>query len=203
MGIISSIERQKKNKSRVSIFVDGDFVLGLEELVLMQERIKIGDEIDEDRLKEIAFRSDISAAFNKAIKKLGTRLHSKKEIARFLLEKGYENEVIDNVMDKLNEYGYINDERFGEEFIKSYAKKYGKHYVCMRLKEYGLDRGVIDRLLDYSDDDSLKRVAQKYLSTRKGITKQKLYGYLYSKGYASDDILLVIENLKEINQDGD
>ncbi|MCL2555717.1 MAG: RecX family transcriptional regulator [Firmicutes bacterium] len=198
MGIISSIEKQKKNKNRVSIYVDGEFVLGLEEIVLIQERIKIGDEINEQRLKDVAFKSDINTAFNKAIKYLGSRLHSKKEIEKYLFSKEYDNEIVDLVINKLNEYGYINDENFANEFIKSYSKKYGKHYVCMRLKEYGVDRDIIDRLLNYSDNDSLKRVAEKYLSTRKDVSKQKLYGYLYSKGYSSDDILFAIEDLKEI-----
>jgi len=197
MGIISSIEKQKKNKNRVSIFIDGHFILGCEEIVLLQERIKIGDEIDEDRLKEVAFRSDISTAFNKAIKYLGTRLHSRKEIIFYLSGKGYESGVVNEVMDKLEEYKYINDENFAGEFIKSYSKKYGRHYVVSRLKEYGVDREIIDNLMNYSDEESIKRVTEKYLSARKGVTKQKLYNYLYGKGYGADDIMSTIENLKE------
>jgi len=195
MGIISSIEKQAKNKGRVSIFIDGIFILGLEEIVLLQERIKLGDDIDEGRLKEIAFKSDINTAFNKAIKYLGTRLHSKKEINYYLLNKGYDQEVIAEVMLKLDEYGYVNDENFAKEFIRSYSKKYGKHYVVARLKEYGVDRVIIDGLLDYSDTDSIKRVAEKYLAARSGVSKQKLYNYLYGKGYGSDDIMNVVERL--------
>ena len=48
MGKITDVTRQKKKDTRVSIFVDGEFVCGLDELTFAQSRIAIGDEIEID-----------------------------------------------------------------------------------------------------------------------------------------------------------
>ena len=45
MGKITDIKPQARNKSRVSVYIDGRFCCGLEKITAALHRLKIGDEI--------------------------------------------------------------------------------------------------------------------------------------------------------------
>ncbi|MCL2822321.1 MAG: hypothetical protein FWD86_03905, partial [Firmicutes bacterium] len=128
---ITAIEVQKNNNKRVNLFLDGQFFVGLDAFVVLQHRLKIGDEIDEATIKQIATKSGIASGFERAIKFLSVRLRSKKEIEQYLQKKGYCFDVIFKIVDKLIFYGYVDELKFATEFVKSYSKKYGKHYIKM------------------------------------------------------------------------
>lgn len=57
MGKITDIAEQRRNKSRVSVFIDGEFACGLDAVTAAAARIKIGDEITAEELKRISHLS--------------------------------------------------------------------------------------------------------------------------------------------------
>ena len=94
MGRITDIVRQKRNKTRVSIFIDEEFVCGLDEVTALSARLKIGDDIDENELKKVFFESELNSAFERAVGYLSVSPRAKKEIERYLTDKGYDAEIV-------------------------------------------------------------------------------------------------------------
>ena len=127
-------------------------------------------------------------AYEKAVRFLAPRAHSEKETKMYLQKKGYSQDIIAAVLARLKEYDYVNDEAFARAFVNSYKNKYGKLYIKSRLKIAGVSRDIADLVLDYSDLDGAVVIAEKYLSVRSDVSRQKLYNYLYSRGFVSDDI---------------
>ena len=106
---ITDITQQKK-KNRYNLFVDGKFYSGIEFESLVKYSIKIGSEFDKKALDNIILESESIVAFNKALKLITKNLKSESEIIKYLNDKGFIESVIQNVVLKLKEYNYINDE---------------------------------------------------------------------------------------------
>ncbi|MDE7394991.1 MAG: RecX family transcriptional regulator, partial [Clostridiales bacterium] len=125
MGKITDIQPQKKRKSRVSIYIDGEFFCGLEKLTALEHRLKIGDEVNEEKLSRAVFESEVTQAFDKAAGHLAARPHSEEELRKYLTEKGFSSAVIDRALEKMSSYGYIDDAEFVRAYIESHRAKFG------------------------------------------------------------------------------
>lgn len=206
MGKITDITVQKKNKKRASIFIDNKFICGLELITVLNYNLKIGDELEPEDLNEIQMNSEQRAAFDKAIKYLSVRMRTKQEIRKFLSGKDYLDIVIDSVLEKLDEYKYVNDNKFVEAYVSTYKARSGKNKLRQELKGFGADEQAIDAALNElgSQTQDCFNIAEKYLRVRdKGsVDKNKLAKHLYSKGFMWDTIKEVVSKLlSEVDTD--
>ena len=100
MGIITEVTIQKKNRSRVSVYVDGEFFCGMQSITAAKEGIKPGAEVDEAELMRVIAESESVEAFDKALLYIGKGPRTKKEIESYLIKKEYPifaiNDVVEN-----------------------------------------------------------------------------------------------------------
>ena len=199
MGKITEITRQKKKETRVSIFMDGEFVCGLDELTFAQSRISVGDEMEVDELMEICRESEKRTAFDKAVKYISYRQRTKKEVREHLKGKGYLPQSISYALDKLGEYCYIDDYRFCREFVAVYASRVGVKKMRMDMTRLGADKNAIDDALSQIEEqeDAAYKTAQKYARTHKNFNAMKLKAYLYSRGFNGEDISYATKRIVE------
>lgn len=195
MGKITDITKQKRNKTRVNIFIDGEFVSGLDEVAAAAARIKIGDEIAPERLKELVKSSELNSAFERAVGYLSLSPRATKEIERYLLDKGYDKSVTAETIKKLNEYHYIDDYAYAQSYIKSKSKKYGSFRLAAELRGKGISQAVIDELLEGGEGDGVITVAQKYLASHKNADKQNLKRFLAGRGFSWNSISSAVSKL--------
>ncbi len=188
MGRITDIVRQKRNKTRVSIFIDDEFVCGLDEVTALSARLKIGDDVDENELKKIFYESELNSAFERAVGYLSFSPRARKEIERYLTDKGYDTEVVAAALDRLVAYRYVDDRAYAESYVKSKSKRYGSFRLAAELKRKGVAQDVIDELLDDSGDNGITDVAKKYLRSHRTADKQKLKRFLAGRGFGWDSI---------------
>lgn len=201
MAKITDITTQKKNSSRVNIFLDGEFACGMEAIIALENRLKIGTEISLEELQELSRLSDIESAFNKAIKLLSRMLKTQYEIKNYLTNKGYSADVVDTVIDKLKSYNYINDQEYAIAYINDKKRTNGKKKLWIELKQRGINDNILDQALNTITQEeqtqAIKNLAQKYT---KGKTldiklKKNLAHYLYSRGFEWDDYIDIINDL--------
>ena len=112
-----------------------------------------------------------------------------------------------SILDDLKERNYLSDTDFAERFIEeSIAKKKGLMKIKAELMKRGVNRDIIDSLLAGREEgDSLFNnaltLARKKLNTlrHKNLPqlklKQRLFSYLHGKGYDSEVINRVINEL--------
>lgn len=203
MGKITDIQKQKRNRTRVSIYIDGEFVCGLDEVVAASARLKIGDEITADELKSVMEKSELNSAFERAVGYLSIAPRAKKEIYKYLLDKGYDKNIIMQTIDKLVAYHYIDDYLYAQTYIKSKSKKYGAFRISAELKQKGIAQSVIDELLDDASEDSITTIAEKYLNSHKSADRQKLKRFLAGRGFSWDNINTVVAQLSSFFDGGD
>ena len=208
MGIITDIQRQVKNKNRVSLFVDHEFLCGLDALTVAKFRLVVGEEIDEKEILEITFDSEVNVAFDISLRYITSRMRSKKEIKNYLLDRDFREEVIRAVIEKLEDYGYVDDFKFCLEYVNSYYKKQSRYAIKQGLRQICSNPKAIDEAIESITDEmaaeSACRVASRYMAKNRGSkTKMlyKLHGALYQRGYGVEEIASAIEYIKDKYQD--
>lgn len=207
MGKITDIAAQRRNRSRVSVFIDGEFACGLDAVTAAAARIKIGDEITAEELKRISHDSEVNSAFERAVGYLSHAPRAKGEIRKYLRDKGYEQAVTDAALDRLTAYRYIDDYAYAQSYIKSKSKRYGLIRIAAELKRKGISSDVIDELTEDGECDSgIADVALRYLRSHKSADKQKLKRFLAGRGYSWSAISSAVSDLEEqgaFDGDGD
>lgn len=187
MSKITSIEQQKKDKTRCSVYIDGAFYCGLKIEVAIKYRLKAGMEIERSELDEIQLANEKIQATERAMNHLSATLKTRRQMSDFLASKGYTQAVIDYVIDKLEGYGYIDDYAYCRAYVASVSGK-GKTAIRAALLKRGADRDAIDEALSEveEDEDEVMAVVRKYMRgkaySRENINKA--IRHLISRGYS-------------------
>lgn len=187
MSKITSIEQQKKDKTRCSVYIDGVFYCGLKIEVAIKYRLKAGMEIERSELDEIQLANEKIQATERAMNHLSATLKTRRQMSDFLASKGYTQAVIDYVIDKLEGYGYIDDYAYCRAYVASVSGK-GKTAIRAALLKRGADRDAIDEALSEveEDEDEVMAVVRKYMRgkeySRENINKA--IRHLISRGYS-------------------
>ncbi len=196
---ITKIEIQKKNKNRVNLYLDNEFNCGLSLEVVVKYGLKEGKEINQELLDFLCNSSEKEVAMNKAISYIARYQKTEKEIKEYLFKKGFGDEISQDVIKKLKEYNFIDDDLYAQNYIKYKTKSVGKRKLAYELRKKGIKENLIDNNIDiYSQDsDSVLLVAEKYLrkKPRDIKTKQKAYRYLLSRGFMSEDIIRALNSM--------
>jgi regulatory protein len=145
-----------------------------------------------------------------AISYVSFRIRSGKEIHAYLSKriKGDE-EYIRLAEVRLKELGYIDDQLYARRFLESRnrSRPKGKKLIQLELRNKGVSRDIIDGL-DGPTDIELARVAvQKKYSLWKRLPiveqKRKLFGFLQRRGFGSNVIFRIIDELTGLGYNED
>jgi len=200
--IITKISPQVKNENRVNIFVDNEFYCGIDTYLLIDLGIKKGDLLT-DNLKEILLKSNNIAKCNKkALALLSYRDRTSFELKKRLLEADFDIETINVTIEKLTKLGFINDNLFLDNYIKSKIQTTSKIKIMQNLVILGLPKKIIEEKLNenVSEEDelsSIEQILQKKIQSLSGdnITKkQKVIRYLIGKGFKYNSISKVVSD---------
>ena len=207
MAVITKIETQK-NKSRVNIFVDDSFFCGFNKETAIIFGLKENKQVDEDKLRSAIFESEVKSAFEKSLDIVGRRMHSKKELIDKLAKKGYAEDVCGRVIQKLEEYHYIDDMLFAKQFV-SLNQKLSKRILKEKLHLKGVSPDIIQEITaERTNEEEFELCfaqANKYLKSRKVESYQeiaKMQASLARKGFDFDVIKRVCKvALNGINEE--
>ncbi len=146
----------------------------------------------------------LKIAKSQAFKHLSYRDRSKKEVVRYLEQKGHPSSVIQTTIKDLTDLNYINDHRFAIEWGRSRVevKNFGKKRLRHELSAKGVDSHVIETALEtlynsHPEKDLALACASKKLASLSGVEPQKkarrLAQYLQRRGFSAD---IIYETLK-------
>src|SRR5216684_245633 len=138
-----------------------------------------------------------SALYDAAIKILMRRAHSVSEMKKALIRRTADEDLIQKVLARLKQNGYIDDARYAKQFARqrTEGRKQGKFRVARDLRA----RGVPDRHIEAALDEAAKetdegamvrqRIERKLRAYRGEIDEKKMasiYGSLLRAGFSSD-----------------
>ncbi len=193
----------KKEGDRYVLHLSNDDTLSLKESVFVRHNLYKGKEIDEDQIVAIVFDSARQDGIDLALKKLTNR-KTESEIRTILSSEDFDEEVTDEVVDYLSEYGFIDDEAYALLFCrdKRNINGYGPVKIAYILRQKGIDNETIARgLEEYTPEIEIEMiesiVEKKYL--RDGILvkeREKIIRFLLSRGFHYNEIKEVLNRWK-------
>ena len=205
MKTITKLVIQNSNKSRVNLYLDGKFFCGLDLETAVKYGLKVGTIITEEKITEIQSQSEKQGAYSQALKLINMRYKTQREVEKYLYDKGYLAPVVYYVIDKLNEYHYIDDERFVQSYISSHKSTFGKLKIKQQLLLKGVSESIIDNALnseDFQQNDEILNLAQKYMKNKETTRDNyiKLYKYLMNKGFEFEEVKSTLKaNFEDFN----
>lgn len=132
-----------------------------------------------------------------ALRLIEFRDRTQKELYDKLKEKGYSENDIDDEIEFLKSYGYINDERFVEHYIHDAInlKKWGKIRIRTELIRKGIDRDIIDdaiqeAFLDIEDDRVLSQMQIRFKNSDFSNIKERtrIFNFFMRRGFSAEEI---------------
>ena len=201
MPTITDMQIQKNNKTRANVYVDGEFAFALEMVSVMKLGLKIGAEVSVDRLSEAVLDSERSVCFDKAANYLSRGMKTRKQMRDYLLGKGFCDETVNYVIDKLLDYKYINDEYYAQVYVEQNVATKGERRLKQELMQKGILSAIAEKYCATEPDvttDNAERLADKYMRNKPRDLKtlSKLQRYLISRGYDFDVVNAVIRSYK-------
>lgn len=199
---IYSIKLKSKNNTNIFIVETnmGEYTFFSDVLVKYSLSEK---EIEDDVFYTALKESEVLIATNLAMKYLGSRLKTEKQLREYLLKKNFSLDSIDEVLSKLKEYKLIDDTEYAKIYIRS-NRQNSKTRLKQKLIQSGVDKNFIDNALDDIDDyESCLQNAKKFFKN-KMVNKEnceKLTRRLQYMGYAWDTIKKVLLNLSDLDFD--
>ena len=154
---ITKIEQQKKNKKRMSVFIDGEFSFGADNFTLLSLHLSENDEITEERLAVIKNTAVFEDAKNYAANLVSRRSYTEKAMREKLIAHIGDEEITDKTISFLKEYKLIDDYDYAMRYSHDlvHLKKLGITSVKWKLKEKGISSQTIEKVLqefDFSDE---------------------------------------------------
>jgi len=197
------INRIYRNK----IYLDTDEIMDISPLIRQKYDLKVNDNIER-------FYDEISyeASLEKGIFLISLKDRTKKEVRLKLEEKFWNKNAVLKAIEKLEEFGYLNDLNYVISYIES--KTYGKNRISYNLFQKGIDRSTVEKAyltLDEEKEENIDDVklgklidknSRKINSSnsrdeKKLKEEQKLIQYLARQGFSLDKIFKKLKEYKE------
>lgn len=201
--VITAIEPRRKSLS--AIYIDGEFALKLDTETVLCARLKVGDEIDDDRLYELIKTSDSRRAKEKALWLISYRDHSVGEL-RQKLSKDFGEEAVEKAIERLTELNLLNDESFAKKYAESLSQKHlSQRQIQQKLRLKGIDRDLsVETVEDLELDEKeeiralISRKYSRKLSDEADL--RRTFAALQRRGFAYSDIKSVINEFTEFEE---
>ncbi len=209
---ITDIKPQKRRSKRRSIFINNEFLCGVDEEIVAVLGLKVGQEVAKRKIEEILYKEEVKKAKDYAFKLLSYRPRSIKEIRNRLKKKDYSSKVILEVVKSLKRLKFLNDKEFARMWVESRIKTrpMGRYRLQQELIQKGIDRDLIEETLSsYREEEEIelaKELAQRklkrsYQNLDEVTTKRRLYGFLQRRGFSYDTIQEVMKELRGVDDE--
>lgn len=154
----------KKNGTRWQIEVDDEYWAILDAEIIVNQHLKVGVELTEERMEEILRAADFRRARERALYLLDYRDHSRGEIVE-KLSRNVDRVIAEEVADKLCKLGLIDDGTYAKKLARHFllTKKYGARRAEFEMRRKGIDgRLAAEAVAEVEpDEDLLEELALK------------------------------------------
>lgn len=195
---ITKIERAKKNKEKVNIFIDEEFSFSTYDQLLIKFDIFAGKEIDENWIQSVKKETQIFDSKRYLYRILSKKRYTENQIREKLFLRKVDKDIIDRLLIEFKEIGLLNDKEYFEdylEYLKSqhkYSKKEIEYKLFLKFKK-GFDSDFVKKSFEDYDE---KKILEDIIK-RENILDEKLVQKYHRKGFDFEDIREIINKLQK------
>lgn len=211
---ITDIKPQKRRSKRRSIFVDSEFLCGVDEEIVATLGLRVGREVDKRKIGEILHKEETKKAKDYAFKLLSYRPRSIKEIEDRLKRKDYSSKVILEVIKSLKRLKFLDNKEFAKMWMENRirTRPLGRYRLKQELIQKGIDKDLVEKTLsNYREEKEIelakeltqRKLRKSYRSLDRLTAQRRLYGFLQRRGFSYDTIQEVMKELRGAENEGE
>ncbi len=190
-GTITALKVQKRNKNRVSVYLDERYDFSL--VGHLAVPLRRGQFLSDEEIARLKQEDEYHRTYERAVKLIDHRPRSEAEVRQRMQRQGTAPDVIEKVVERLTTVGLLDDAKFARLWVENRDafRPRSRRMLRYELRQKGLDEESIAQALEQVDDEQSAR----HLAMRRGQRlshldwpdfRQKLMGYLARRGYPYD-----------------
>jgi regulatory protein len=206
MPTITKIVEVRGRARRRVIYIDNIAAVHCTANVVTRMNLCAGQTLSEEQLNELHAGTHRQACFDQAIKYIQRRQLSSRDLATKLAARGFETQMIRDVLDDLARLGYVNDAQYAVSRATTAAqtRHHGPRRAMAELAKAGVNREVARRAVEevFESTDLLsvaRALAAKQAARLKRLdpltARRRLAGMLARRGFEYETILPVIDEV--------
>lgn len=203
MKIVTRLEALTKTKYQVELDGVPAFILYKGEL--SRFGIREGTQLAEETYEKLMQEVLLVRAKQKAMELLSCADQTEAELRQKLKRGMYPPEIIEEAVDYVRSFSYLDDDRYAENFILSRKDKKSRKEIYALLCAKGISpqqaESALEEYCGQEDQiEAIRRILKKKGVDFSSISEQeryKIYGSLARKGFRYEDIRQVIQNRNE------
>ena len=191
MNRITRIIRQKGGRYRIELDSGLSFPLYRQEMEAYH--LEEDTEIPDDIWEEICSGILIKRAKKRSLYLLQKQDRTRMELRSRLLRDGYPEELAEKAVAAMEDYGYIDDKRYAEVYIRYRQDGMSRGALKRKLLEKGIERSLIDEAIDAVCETDEAAIASALLKkkhfdpeTADAKERQRMSAYLARRGFGFD-----------------
>lgn len=194
--IITQIEALPKN--RYKIFIDCEFAFVLYKGELCQYGIAVDKEISSEDYHTVTKLILPKRAKLRAMNLLQKKNYTEKQLRDKLSEGYYSEDIINNTIEYVKSYHYVDDVMYALDYITYHAQKKSLRIIEQELYRKGIGKDIFSKALmqweENGEAQDIQGMIQEHLRKKNYQedcdinTKRKLYTFLLRKGYPAEEI---------------
>ena len=202
------IKKYKKlAQGQYSIILDDDSILNLHEDLILKYDLLLTKEIDNTMINVFLEENKKYTAYSDALRYLGIKMRSIKEIYEYLDKKMYSNEIINEVVEKLKKEKYLDDNLYASYYVVDRIKMSndGPYKIIKDLEKKGICIEYINNsIIKFNDkvqQDKIDKLINKQIKSNHNkssiLLKKNILEYLINLYIILMMKILKIKNMKK------
>ena len=186
------------DKRKCKVFLGEDFAFVLYKSEAARFHIEEENDLSEQTYEKIKEEILLKRARDRALYLLQSQGRTKAEMIQKLQKDGYPDDVIREVMSFLEEYHFVDDSSYIENYIHVNKSRKSPRQIVFELQQKGVDKDTISRMLEeapINEDDTVRVLLKKKTGGQIPADwkeRQKLAAFLGRKGFSFDVIQRVL-----------
>ena len=201
---ITALEPFARGKNRIAVYLNDEFSFVLYKGELSKYGLLAGMDLSEELYERIVNETLTKRARLRGMNLLQKMDRTESDIRQKLIEGGYPEEVVDDAIDYLKSFHYIDDSRYASDYIRFKRNSMSRREIERKLLEKGISPDIVAAQFDEMDEydsetseDHELNLVKKLLKKKMGINeeqtvtleyeeKMKIFSYFYRKGFSME-----------------
>ena len=191
------------DKRKCKVFLEGDFAFVLYKSEAARFHIEEGNDLPAKTYEMIEEEILLKRARDRALYLLQSQGRTQAEMIKKLKDDGYSQSVTERVLSFLQEYHFIDDNAYTENYIHVNKGRKSKRQITYELQQKGVDRDQIRQMLEENpvdEEETVRSLLKKKTGGRIPEDKkeiQKLAAFLGRKGFSFEVISRVLRDVAD------
>lgn len=191
------------DKRKCKVFLEGDFAFVLYKSEAARFHIEEGNDLPAKTYEMIEEEILLKRARDRALYLLQSQGRTQAEMIKKLKDDGYSQSVTERVLSFLQEYHFIDDNAYTENYIHVNKGRKSKRQITYELQQKGVDRDQIRQMLEENpvdEEETVRALLKKKTGGRSPEDKkeiQKLAAFLGRKGFSFEVISRVLRDVAD------